>query len=443
MSYKSKHVEPQAIAVTPPSKHLWSRVVLPGCLLGFAVVLLVMSGRATFRTSTSVEVFPVTGQVALANQRTQSDGDILFQAAGWVEPDPFAVNASVLIPGVVEKINVLEGHVVSKGDELASLIPDDARLDVMRAKAHLAFKRAKKQQALALMEQLHAERVVMEDQLSRLEEAYEKGAATERNVVQQRLKIAAHRKQCDAAAVVADAIADAEIEIASAELATAELALSRTVIRSPIDGVVLERLAEPGMPRSPNMNHTDMGYIVRLYDPTSLQVRVDVPLNEAARIGVGQRAEVIVDVLPGRIFEGEITRLVHQADIQKNTIEVKVKIKNPEKELKPEMLSRVRFKSSPASEKESPQSSIGRQMTLPNRLIDQQTDASGVVLIVDAASQTAQYRMVELGAPVRDGWVTIRSGLQPGDRVIVTQGKEIEAGEAVAIESEWNGEIDL
>jgi multidrug efflux pump subunit AcrA (membrane-fusion protein) len=82
--------------------------------------------------------------VGLANQRTQPDGDILFQAAGWVEPDPFAVNASVLIPGVVEKINVLEGHTVSKGDELALLIPDDARLDVMRAKAHLAFKRAKK-----------------------------------------------------------------------------------------------------------------------------------------------------------------------------------------------------------------------------------------------------------------------------------------------------------
>ena len=47
---------------------------------------------------------------------------------------------------------------------------------------------------------------------------------------------------------------DAEIEIARAKLAVAELALDRTTIKSPMNGVVLERLAEPGMPRSPSMD---------------------------------------------------------------------------------------------------------------------------------------------------------------------------------------------
>jgi len=406
-------------------------------------VLLVFSGQATFQKKIPVKVFPVIGQVkSPLNAEQQQESDILFQAAGWVEPDPFAVNASVLIPGVVESIRVLEGHQVAKNEELARLIPDDARLDVMRAKAQLDFKKARKQQALAVMEQLHAERLVMEDQLARLEEAYAEGAATERNVVQQRLKIDAHMKQCDAAAVVAGSIADAEIEIAATELATAELSLSRTVIRSPIDGVVLERLAEPGMPRSPNMNHTEMGYIVRLYDPTSLQVRVDVPLKEAARIGVGQPAEVIVDVLPGRIFEGEITRLVHKADIQKNTIEVKVKIKNPEAELKPEMLSRVRFRK-PQSSETSSQSNLVRPLSLPSSLVGKQADQSDRVFVLDTATQTAQIRVIELGESLPNGWVIVKAGLQPGDRVIVTEGNKIEAGEMVAVENEWDGQVDL
>ena len=63
---------------------------------------------------------------------------------------------------------------------------------------------------------------------------------------------------------------------------------------------------------------------MRLYDPKRLQVRVDVPLADAAKVRVGQQAKVVVGVLPDRTFDGEVTRVVHEADIQRNTLQVKV-----------------------------------------------------------------------------------------------------------------------
>ena len=47
------------------------------------------------------------------------------------------------------------------------------------------------------------------------------------------------------------------------------------------------------------------------------------------KVGVGQKAKVVVGVLPDRTFDGEVTRIVHEADIQKNTLQVKVAITDP------------------------------------------------------------------------------------------------------------------
>ena len=49
----------------------------------------------------------------------------------------------------------------------------------------------------------------------------------------------------------------------------------------------------------------------------------------AARVEVGQAAEVVVDLLPDQTFRGEVTRFLHKADIQKNTVEAKVRISHP------------------------------------------------------------------------------------------------------------------
>ena len=55
-------------------------------------------------------------------------GPLLFQASGWIEPDPFPVRVTSLYSGVVKEVHVLEGQKIKKGEVIATLIDEDARL---------------------------------------------------------------------------------------------------------------------------------------------------------------------------------------------------------------------------------------------------------------------------------------------------------------------------
>ena len=71
----------------------------------------------------------------------------------------------------------------------------------------------------------------------------------------------------------------------------------------------MARLVEPGSKVMLNMDHPRSAQVVRLYDPNRLQVRVDIPLVDAAKVGVGKPAEVIVEVLPDKADDGmKVTR---------------------------------------------------------------------------------------------------------------------------------------
>jgi HlyD family secretion protein len=217
-----------------------------------------------------------------------------------------------------------------------------------------------------------------------------------------KLRIEEKKALDDATAAVADATAMRD---------EAKLRLSRMEVRSPADGIVMQRLVEPGSKLAFGMDPDHSAHAVRLYDPKKLQVRVDVPLADAAKVGVGQRAKIVVGVLPDRTFDGEITRVVHEADIQKNTLQVKVAIADPTSELKPEMLARVRFLS-------TGNTSTTKQAQLvfaPENLLQRDGDKATAWV---AARGFAEQRTIELGQSKQDGWVSITSGLQPGDQLI-------------------------
>ncbi|MFO0492105.1 MAG: efflux RND transporter periplasmic adaptor subunit, partial [bacterium] len=83
--------------------------------------------------------------------------------------------------------------------------------------------------------------------------------------------------------------------------------------------------------------------ILRVYDPAKLQVRVDVPLADAAKVSVGTRATVSTEALADQTFRGVVSRVVHEANIQRNTVQFKVALDAPSPVLKPEMLTRVKL----------------------------------------------------------------------------------------------------
>lgn len=227
--------------------------------------------------------------------------------------------------------------------------------------------------------------------------------------------------------------AAAALELARAAQAEARLRLERMSVRAPCDGVVLRRETEPGSKVVLNTDDPHSAHIMHLYDPRKLQVRVDVPLAEAAAVAVGQAAEIVVNVLPDRVFHGRLTRVVHEADLQKNTLQVKAAIEDPSPQIKPEMLARVRFIGAAASAPASPTGVL----LAPRKLIRSEggSAAAGTTWIVDAGGR-ARLRRVTLGARQAEDWIEVREGLAAGDRLIAAAPDGLDDGARVRIVAE-------
>ncbi|MCK6458080.1 MAG: efflux RND transporter periplasmic adaptor subunit [Phycisphaerae bacterium] len=211
----------------------------------------------------------------------------------------------------------------------------------------------------------------------------------------------------------------------------AMLRLERMEVRAPVAGVVMNRLVEPGSKLMMSSDRPESTYVVRLYDPRRLQVRVDVPLADAASIAIGQPAEIVVPVAPDRTLHGRVTRIVNEADIQKNTLQVKVAIDDPPREVKPEMLARVRLLAVAST-----QPGETSRVFAPESLLQRDTNNACQAWVVDAAGSRVECRRIQPGAARLEGWIEIVDGLRPGDRVVADPLPELAHGQRVRIVGE-------
>jgi len=230
------------------------------------------------------------------------------------------------------------------------------------------------------------------------------------------------REKAAAATAAADLdAARAALAGTDADLADAMLRLERCTVVSPTAGVVIERLTTVGTNVAPGPP-AHSSHILHLYDPNSLQVRADVPLAEAAGVGVGQAAEIVVDLLPDTVFRGEVVRFVHRADLAKNTVEAKVRIIDPSPLLKPDMLARVRILGAAPAESTTGSDAEPRTRRVTRIFAPVSAVRDDVVWIVSDREDdrgTVSRRPVERGRTTIDGWIEIRDGLAAGDLVLV------------------------
>jgi RND family efflux transporter MFP subunit len=372
----------------------------------------------------------------------------VVQAPGWIEADPYDIGVPALASGVLKDLLVLEGRRVAAGDVVARLVDDDAKLAVQRAEATLAEADAAHEQAAADQGAELARSEELQDDLDRKQSLVKTGAISEGDVAQLRLRISSHNSVC-AGARAAVKRAEAQQAVARVALDEAKLNLDRMQVRAPAAGVVLSLMVAPGQRLMPDANNPFAGVVVRLYDPEHLQVRVDVPLADAAKVRVGDTAEITTETLGTRKFAGKVTRFVHEANLQKNTVQVKVAISDPAPELKPEMLAKARIVTGAASAaSQTPGDGMG-DMPGMNMGSEPPTASSGVVMVpraalvqmagmpqmtwvLDQQTSTAQMRHLRLGNVSEDS-VEVLEGLRPGDRVIVNPPASIKDGTRVRV----------
>src|SRR5262249_23307839 len=153
-----------------------------------------------------------------------------------------------------------------------------------------------------------------------------KGLADKRDALRKRLELKTEetRQLADAEGQVE--AAEARLRQAQVAVEAARLRLDRTVVRAPVAGKVLALVARPGtrLMGFSGASHQDATTVVTLYDPAQLQVRADVRLEDVPRVQPGQAVKIETPAAPGGPLDGVVLFPTSQADIQKNTLQVKV-----------------------------------------------------------------------------------------------------------------------
>ena len=408
-------------SIPQPKTHVFARVALPTAVVAVALGVLAWSSWRAWAPLAHVKVEPVvtrsvTAGSSAGTERPASVPGPVIQAPGWIEPAPFPITVAALVPSVVEEVLVLEGDSVAAGQVVARLVDAEEALALRRAEAERDIKAADHELLL--------------DELGRKTRLVESGAVSEGEVARLALKARGAKASLAQAQVAVD---------------EAALALERTRVKAPSAGVVMARLAAPGA--LVGMSPDDIG-IVSMFDPKSLQVRVDVPLADAGRLAIGASATVQVDALPGVMIRGRVIRLVQQADSAKNTLQAKVLLESPPAGLVPDMLARVKIDTmvvgragaGSATGSGSSRTEIVARASALGALVagDAGTLRGDVLVVVDVRDDVGRVEkraVTALGQPDPSGWIVVTEGLRPGDLVITDGAERVRDGSSVRVSS--------
>jgi HlyD family secretion protein len=287
--------------------------------LWITLVLLLMAGMGAWAwfafAQSSGEVRYETTAV------TRGEVIVTVTATGSVQPTT-QVDVSSELSGALAEVNVDFNDKVEVGQILARL--DDTNLSdlVLTARAQLQAAEASLKQAEAAAREAAA----IHDSQTELDK---RGQST-------RLKMIASEVARDRALAVVDG-ARAEVALATARLSEAETELRKSVIRSPISGVVLNRTAEPGQIVAASLNAPVLFTLAE--DLARMELRVDVDEADIGRVAVGNEAEFTVDAFPGRSFPATITTVRYAPETTDGVVTYKaiLSVDNSEGLLRPGM----------------------------------------------------------------------------------------------------------
>src|SRR4051794_22198569 len=128
-------------------------------------------------------------------------------------------------------------------------------------------------------------------------------------------------------------------------LALTQIDLDNTIIRSPLAATVLARNVEVGEFVTTGFvgDRGAKGYVVSLADLNDLRVELDISQNDFAKIAPRQPCWIVTDAYPDRKYNGVVDLISPEANRQKATVQVRVKVLEPDGLLRPDMNATVSF----------------------------------------------------------------------------------------------------
>jgi HlyD family secretion protein len=279
---------------------------------------------------------------------TRGDLAATVTATGTIEPEELVdvgaqVAGQIIAFGKDERGKTIDfGSVVKQGMVLARIDDTVYAADLAQAQALLAQAEAGVKRAQADLGQLKAKQVQAQRDWERVKELGPSEAVS---------KTEYDAAEANHLAAVANvAVGDAEIVQAQRAVDQARASVQRAqrnvdycVIKSPVDGVIIDRRVNAGQTVVASLNAPSLFLIAK--DLTRMQIWV--PVNEAdiGSIQPGQAVTYTVDAFPGRTFKGRVGKVRLNASMTQNvvTYTVEVETDNPDGKLLPYLTANVLF----------------------------------------------------------------------------------------------------
>jgi HlyD family secretion protein len=254
----------------------------------------------------------------------QGDLIVTVTATGALEPTN-QVDVGSELSGIIKTVEVDYNDRVKVGQILARLDTDKPKAKVLQSKAALESARAKVLEAQATVKESG-------DQLARLKQVWE----LSNNMVPSQQDLDAAQALLHRAKAI-EATFRAQVSQAQATLEADETDLAKTVIHSPINGIVLTRNVEPGQTVAASFQAPVLFTLAE--DLTQMELHVDVDEADVGQVTKGQEASFTVDAHPGRTFPARITQVRYGSQTVNGVVTYKtvLNVDNSDLSLRPGM----------------------------------------------------------------------------------------------------------
>jgi HlyD family secretion protein len=258
-------------------------------------------------------------------QVTRGDIVDVVSATGTLEAVT-TVQVGTQVGGTIQELYADFNSIVKKGQVIARLDPTLLQTNIEQQRANVIRSEA----------DLDRLKVALADSKQKLERAT---LLFERNLLPQTELETADVTVRSAEAQIKSA--EAGLTQARSQLNTAEVNLNHTVIRAPIDGIVISRAVEPGQTVNAGMSAPTL--FVLAADLTKMQVNANIDESDVGRMRPRQAVTFRVDAYPTETFTGAVEQIRLQPTTVQNvvTYQTVIEVPNPQLKLKPGMTANV------------------------------------------------------------------------------------------------------
>ena len=267
-----------------------------------------------------------------------ADSDQNKPAAGFTLSDTMwrEIKLDTVRPETVESALTLSGQVVTNGDQTVQVFPLVGGV-VQELKVELGD-HVVKGQLLAVIRS--GEIADIQNQRS--------AAGTDLAIARKNLAVLEDQLRVGLAAERDVALARQELQKAEGTVTKTQKQLSIYAVtpdglyslRAPLSGFITEKNVTEGM----QFNHDNVGALFTIADLDDVWVMANVFESDIAKVKVGYEADVSLLAYPDRVFKGHVDRVFNVLDPTSKVLKVRVKLRNPNYLLKPEMYAQVRVR---------------------------------------------------------------------------------------------------